>query len=107
MLIAVDVCLGARGAAILRDAGHSVIEARHGESDREWTGRALGAGVELFVSGDSDVEIIAYDADVRFIRTREGERGVALAIRVLESVGTAEPGDDEAVRCAEGRGGRT
>ncbi len=86
MRIAVDVCVGNRGAEILRDAGHTVIEAEHGESDRDWFARAMAADVELFVSGDTDIEILAYDANVRFVRARQGESGATTARRVLCSI---------------------
>lgn len=70
MKIAVDVCMGARGVRCLRAAGHEVLEAEHGERDRDWFARARAWGVELIVSPDSDLEILAYDNRVRFFRVR-------------------------------------
>lgn len=83
MKIAVDVCLGRRGAALLRAAGHEVLEAEHGEPDRVWLTRARKTGARLFVSADADVEIFAWDADIAFIRAGQGENGESLARRVL------------------------
>lgn len=82
-VIAVDVCVGRRGVAMLRAAGYDVIEAQHAESDREWFARALAAGAVLVVSGDSDIEIAAYDADVRFLHVQRGEDGCDIARRVI------------------------
>ena len=86
MKIAVDVCVGDRGTAILRDAGHEVIEAAHCESDRDWCARALAAGVEMFVSADADIEIYAYDVDVRFFQARQRDSGIVTAQRVLAQI---------------------
>lgn len=81
MKIAVDVCVGKRGAAILREAGHEVLEAEHCESDRDWFTRALAAGGELFVAADADIEIYAYDFNVRFFQARQGDTSNAIVIR--------------------------
>jgi hypothetical protein len=42
----------------------------------------------LFVSADADVEIYAYDANLLFLRARQGEDGLVLAQRVLASIHT-------------------
>ncbi len=88
MVIAVDVCVGAGGIDMLRRAGHRVITAAHGEPDRAWMARATQARVELFVSADADVEIYAYDAAIPFVRVRQGERGEALALRIIRMLAT-------------------
>ncbi len=83
MRIAVDVCVGHAGAFLLRQAGHEVIEAEHGETDRSWVARAVAAHAELFVSPDADIEICAYDLNVPFLRARRGEGGHITAHRVI------------------------
>jgi len=67
--IAVDVCLGHRGIAMLRTACHEVLEAEQGERDRDWLARARAAGAQLLVSADADIEIFAYDANIHFVRS--------------------------------------
>ncbi len=79
MTIAVDVCVGRVGVRHLRDLGHVVIEAEHGESDRSWFARALEHGVDLVVSADVDIEILAYDHNVRFYRPVRGHCGLLIA----------------------------
>jgi hypothetical protein len=86
MKIAVDVCVGKRGAALLRAAGHDVIEAEHGESDRAWFTRAIAAGAELFVSADADIEIYAYDFDVPFFQAQQHDSGIVTAQRILTQI---------------------
>lgn len=73
MRVAIDVCIGRAGADLLRWYGHDVVvEAEHGEMDRDWFMRALRAGVDLIISPDSDLEILAYDHNVKFYRPRRG-----------------------------------
>src|SRR5882724_9154877 len=55
MVIVVDVCVGHEGVRLLRAAGHTVIEAEHGESDRTWFARALAGGAEMVIAADSDI----------------------------------------------------
>jgi len=83
MKIAVDVCIGRDGAKLLRYFGHEVIEAEHAESDRDWFARAITAGAEYFISADADIEILAYDANVRFFRAKQGVSGLVTAQRFL------------------------
>ncbi len=83
MIIAVDVCVGQRGVALLREAGHTVVEAEHAEPDRVWCARATAAGVEMFISGDNDIEIYAYDNNVPFFRARRTVSGIVTAQRFL------------------------
>jgi hypothetical protein len=82
--IAVDVCVGKKGVAILRAAGHEVLEAEHAEPDRDWFARALKAGVDLVIANDRDLEILCYDANVQFFRVWRGHSGKLTALRVLE-----------------------
>lgn len=86
MRIAVDVCMGSAGSNLLRWFGHKVLEAEHGERDYDWLERARVFGVELLVSGDSDVEIYAYDNRIPYVRARKGENGTKLAQRVLNGI---------------------
>lgn len=89
MKIAVDVCVGRRGVQILREAGHEVLEAQHGESDRDWFKRALAWGAELVVANDADLSIMAYDHRVKFFRARTGHSGKLTACRILLRYGQA------------------
>lgn len=41
MKIAVDVCIGDRGARRLQQAGHVLIRAQHGEPDEQWLERLV------------------------------------------------------------------
>jgi hypothetical protein len=84
--IAVDVCIGKAGVRLLRWFGHDVIEAEHCEQDRDWFKRALDAGVELVISPDSDLEILAYDHRVKFYRPKRGLSGVEQAQSALRAV---------------------
>ena len=87
MKIAVDVCVGKKGIARLREAGHEVLEAMQAEPDREWFARALAWGVELVVSPDSDLNILCYDANIPFIRVKQKHgRGKGIAGMVLEKI---------------------
>lgn len=90
MKIAVDVCVGRRGVQILRDAGHEVLEAQHGESDRQWFARAMAWGVELVVANDADLSILAYDHRLKFFRARTGHSGKLTACRILLRYGAAK-----------------
>jgi hypothetical protein len=82
--IAVDVCIGPRAQQHLRDAGHEVVAAaEHGEPDRQWFARALQAGVEIVISADSDIEILAYDARVEVFKPAQGERACFVVARLL------------------------
>lgn len=87
MKIAVDVCVGRRGVNILRAAGHDVLEAQHGESDRSWFHRAMAWGAKLVVSADADIEILAYDNRVPFHRAPQHTDGRHVAWGVLAAVG--------------------
>ena len=87
MRIAIDVCVGKRGAELLRDAGHEVIAAEHGESDRDWFTRAIAWGAELFVSADVDIEIYAYDFNVEFFQAKRGQSGTRTALNLLIEMG--------------------
>jgi hypothetical protein len=83
VIIAVDVGVGRVGAQLLRDCGHVVIEAEHCEMDRVWFHRARELGAELFVSPDSDIEILCYDHNIRFVKQLRCETGLQVAQRVL------------------------
>lgn len=84
MKIAVDVCVGNKGIAILRAAGHDVVVvADHAESDRSWFARALTAGADLIVARDYDLEILAYDHNVDFCRAGTNLTGVEVARDVI------------------------
>lgn len=86
--IAVDVCIGAAGELVLREAGHRVVViANSGESDRSWFARGIKAKADLFVAADSDLEILAYDANIEFFHVRGGERGLNAALRLLRRIG--------------------
>jgi hypothetical protein len=84
--IAVDVCVGRRGVKMLLDAGHDVFCAEHAEPDREWFARAMKWGVELVVAADSDIEILAYDANVRFFCAAQGDNDREIARKVLYEI---------------------
>lgn len=92
MIVAVDVCIGKRGVQMLRDAGHTVIEAEHGEPDREWFDRAIRANARLFVAADNDIRILAYDNRRLFFRawTNKGLTGVEVADYVLRRIAKIE-----------------
>lgn len=80
MRIAVDVCVGKKGIALLRDAGHDVVvEAEHCESDRSWFARAVAAKVDLVIAADNDLEILCWDNEVDFCRAGNGLTGVQIA----------------------------
>jgi hypothetical protein len=82
--IAVDTCVGKKGIALLRAAGHEVVvEAGQGEMDHVWFARALAAGVDLVVSSDSDLSIHCYDHRVEFFCAKQKHRGVLTVQRVL------------------------
>jgi hypothetical protein len=82
--LAVDVCIGKRGIAILEAAGHEiVVQAQHGETDRSWFRRALARGVDAVVAIDSDLEVLCYDADVRFVRARQCANDKVNAERIV------------------------
>lgn len=84
MRIAIDTCVGRRGRELLESAGHRVVvEAEQGEMDRVWFARALGSGVELVVSCDSDLEVHCYDHDIKFFRAKQKHSGLLTAQRVL------------------------
>lgn len=84
MKIAVDTCVGHRGVALLRSAGHEVVtQAEHGEPDRTWFARARGAGAEVVVSPDADIEILCYDYAVPFFRARQGDSDADKVARLL------------------------
>lgn len=87
MKLAIDVCIGIRGAKRLRDAGHEVVViAEHAERDEDWFARALAADVDILVSADSDLEILCYDHRVRFLRAKVGLSGVENAQRVIDTL---------------------
>lgn len=87
MRIAVDVCIGRDGVSLLRWFGHDVVvEAEHCEADRDWFARALKAGAELVISPDVDLEILAYDYNVKFFRPKSGQSGVEAAHSVVNEV---------------------
>lgn len=88
--IAVDVCIGRLGIAMLRNAGHEVLSAAHGEQDREWFAVAINAKADLVVSADADIEILAYDHRVDFFRARQGESGASCARRVIDKLSRQE-----------------
>lgn len=83
MKIAVDVCIGDRGARRLQQAGHVLIRAQHGEPDEQWLERAALQGARLYLSSDADVEIFAYDLRMPFIKQYQRESGDSFAFRVL------------------------
>lgn len=87
MKLAVDVCIGNRGIKKLREAGHDVVVvAEHAESDRDWFARALAAGAEVIVSADRDLEILAYDQRIKFVRAKNERRGTENALRVIHKL---------------------
>ncbi len=82
-VVAVGVVVGRADVRLLRDAGYDVIEAKHGEPDREWFERALVGGVGCIISADSDLEILCYDHRIEFFRAREGHSGQLTAERFI------------------------
>lgn len=87
MKIAVDVCIGKVGVRHLRDVGHEVVAvAEHGEMDRSWFERAVTAGAELIVSPDSDLEILAYDYNLKFFRPKRGCSGLQVVHALMSHI---------------------
>lgn len=88
MKIAVDVCIGRDGRHLLQWAGHEVVTvARQAEDDRAWFARALRARVEVVISQDSDLEILAYDAAIDLFKPVSGESEVVTVTRFLSQYG--------------------
>lgn len=76
MRVAVDVCVGHRGIALLRNEGHEVVAiADEGERDDTWFRRAMRLGAEAVISTDTDIEILCYDANIKFFRALQGVKG--------------------------------
>lgn len=86
MRIAVDVCIGRRGVAMLTAAGCEVLEAQPGEAERDWFARAIAWGVELVVSPDQDLAILCYDQRVAFSRAKRGHKGHVTAAAVVAAL---------------------
>lgn len=73
--IAVDIQFGDGDVWNLRRQGFDVVvRAEHAEPDRDWFARAMAAGAEFVCSPDSDLEILAYDANVRFVKVPGSKR---------------------------------
>lgn len=88
MKIALDTCIGKKGADLLRAAGHEiVVVAREGEADRVWFYRALGRGAELVIAADNDLEILCYDHRVEFFRAHQKHSGEHTARCALQRYG--------------------
>lgn len=84
MRVAVDVCIGRRGIKVLTDAGHQVVAvAQAAEPDRQWFKRAMAEGVEVVISGDSDLAVLCYDHRIRYIRAKDGVKGKEMALRAV------------------------
>src|ERR1044071_3301501 len=66
--IALDVQFSQADVQILEARGFEIVQASHGETDREWLQRAADHRVELIASPDSDCEIWAYDHEIPFAK---------------------------------------
>lgn len=82
--VAVDVCVGRVGIDLLHAAGHVVIvEAQHGEPDRDWFARAREHDVEVVIAADKDLAILCYDHRVEWFRAQPGDSGRVIAERFI------------------------
>lgn len=83
--IACDVQIGPRVIAHLERHGIMVaVTAAQGEPDEEWFRRAMGAKCIAVVSPDRDLERLAYDAGVWWVRIRDGLRNETLAHSIIQ-----------------------
>jgi len=99
MKVVVDVSVGRRGVRRLRDAGHEVIEAEHGEMDRAWFLRA-GRDVEAVISPDRDLEVLCNDAGV--VTPNRAKRRAEQFHHHDEDLACLACGTDSSVGCIAG-----
>ena len=73
------VFMGARTATVM-----VAVTAAQGEPDEEWFRRAMSAKCIAVVSPDRDLERLAYDAGVWWVRIRDGLRNETLAHSIVQ-----------------------
>lgn len=99
MRIAVDVCIGKRGTAILEDAGYVVVvTAQEAERDDNWFMRAVEAGAQAVVAVDRDLEVLCHDGNVPFVSVKsklsgaDKARSAIAKLQHLEWITAGKPG---------------
>lgn len=86
MYIAVDNQVSDSAIDFLEEKGMKIVlRARH-EPDNMWFMDALDLGAEVFVSPDWDISFLCNAHNVKFIKLKQGLRGLAIGRFILECI---------------------